>query len=99
LLRVFFVFKFCDVAEVVIIHIKDVLANSGYEQNIKMREFKRLSTFLATLLEPNRESGDFVNFVNLFSKVDNLIFIFQIFFCCHFEIKDCQLYGRKCIKL
>ncbi len=74
----------------VIIHIKDVLANYGYEQNIKMREFKHPSTFLATLLEPNRESGDFVNFVNFFSKLGNLFyFIFLI----------CQLYGRKCIKL
>jgi hypothetical protein len=95
----FLCFQFCDVAEVMIIHIKDVLANSGYEQNIKMREFKHPSTFFATLLEPNRESGDFVNFVNLFSKLGNLIFIFKIFFCCHFEIKDFQLYGRKCIKL
>jgi hypothetical protein len=72
----FLCFQFCDVAEVVIIHIKDVLANSGYEQNIKMRGFKHPSTFLATLLEPNRESSDFVNFVNLFSKLGNLIFIF-----------------------
>jgi hypothetical protein len=62
-----------------IIHIKDILANSGYEQNIKMREFKHPSTFLATLLEPNRESGDFVNFVNLFSKLGNLIFITYFF--------------------
>jgi hypothetical protein len=34
----FLCFQFYDVADVVIIHIKDVLANSGYEQNIKMRE-------------------------------------------------------------
>jgi hypothetical protein len=84
---------------VAIIHIKDVLANSGYEQNIKLREFKHPSTILATLLEPNRESGDFVNFINLFWKSGNLIFILKILCCCHFEIKDYQLYGRKCIKL
>ncbi len=65
----------------VIIHIKDVLANYGYEQNVKMREFKHPSTFLATLLEPNRESGDFINFVNLFFEIrqSNYYFLIYIF--------------------
>jgi hypothetical protein len=47
----FFFWKFCDVAEVVIIH-KLILAKFGYQQNIKGREFKHPFMFLATLLEP-----------------------------------------------
>jgi len=43
--------KLCDVAEVVIIH-KQISAKFGYQQNIKGREFKHPSMFLATLLEP-----------------------------------------------
>jgi tRNA-binding EMAP/Myf-like protein len=47
----FFFQNFCDVAEVVNIH-KLILAKFGYQQNIKGREFKHASMFLATLLEP-----------------------------------------------
>ncbi len=45
----FFVFQFCDVAKVVMIHIED-LAKFGYKLNMKIETFKHISRFLATYL-------------------------------------------------